>query len=173
MKQNKQKWILIGAGCAAAALVAAILIIALSGGTEGQVLERYYAAMYTSEGGGMETLLDCLAPELREEYYNNITMGGVNFHQLGAWQLEAVSLAGDRPKVSVKVVATGGDSSSALAELRQQYAGVEQAHTVSFRLTLSGEEGTAEFLGMLPMARINGRWYLLNNDANLARIVDD
>ena len=159
--------------CAAAALLVLVVGLALSGGSEAQVVERYYAAMYVPESGGMEAILDCLAPDLRTEYYNNVTMGGVSFHQLGSWQLEAINLVGDQVKVAIDILSTGPDSASALAQLRQQYAGAEQAHTVSFQLTLTGEQDTAVFLGTLPMVRIEGQWYLLNSDAGLTRGVND
>lgn len=169
MKEKRISWKLWAAGGAAVLLVALALWFALSGGSEIDVLEKYFSAMYTQDGGGIDGLMNCLAPKLREEYYEKITMGGTSFHQMGVWQLEAAELVGDNASVQVELLSTGEDSASVLSQLRADYPGAEQAHSITFRLTLSGDKDTASYQGIMPMIRIDGQWYMLNVNPGLQR----
>ena len=49
---------------------------------------------------------------------------------------------------------------------------IEGYHTVAFQMTLSGSSGTEELVGVLPMARTGGKWYLMSMDAGLKRVVE-
>lgn len=171
---NKQQTTRLALICAGLALVLALCLApGLMGDSEKQALERYYSAMYTQDGGGIDAVVGCLAPDLQSDYYDTVTIGGTSFQQVNVWRMEAIELVGDQVKLKIKVLSTGEDSSATLAQLRQQYAGAEQAHTVAFQLDLTGDSGSETFVGVLPMIRIGGRWYLLSANADLRRVVDD
>jgi len=175
---SKQKRNLIVLSAAAAVLVIAIVLFAVLSttgrGGERATLPQPYEGLYTTEGGGINTIIDSIMPAMQQEYYDSITMGGTNFSQLAMWQSEANSMVGGDVSVSVEVLQVQKDDSSMLNTMRATYgADVEAYHPVAFQLTLTGEDGTQELVGVLPMVRQGGSWYVMELDAGLMRVVDD
>ena len=105
---TKQKRNLILLAAAAAVLVVAIVLFAVLNttgrGGERATLQQLYEGLYTTEGGGINTIIDTILPAMQQEYYNSITTGGTNFSQLAMWQNEAHSMVGGNVQVSVKVL---------------------------------------------------------------------
>ncbi|MBP3587712.1 MAG: hypothetical protein J6J51_01655, partial [Clostridia bacterium] len=105
---NNQKRNLILLAAAAVVLVIAIVLFAVlntSGrGGERATLQQLYEGLYTTEGGGINTIIDAILPAMQQEYYDSITTGGTNFSQLAMWQNEAHSMVGGNVQVSVKVL---------------------------------------------------------------------
>lgn len=172
---NKRNLIVLAA--VAVVIVVAVVVIAVTntlGGSEQSTLESYYKALYTTEGGGIDPIVGALLPARQQEFYDSITVGGTNFSQLAMWQNEANSMVGGNVKVEVEVLRRGEDSAADLNAMRNTYGGdIEGYHTVAFQLTLTGDSGTQELVGVLPMARTGGKWYLLSMDAGLMRVVED
>ena len=175
---NKQKRNLILAGAAAVIVVVAVILFAVLSttgrGGERATLEQLYKGLYTTDGGGVPTIIDAILPSLQQDYYDSITVGGTNFSQLAMWQSEANSMVGSDVQVSVKVLQIDDDDSGDLSVAKSTYGStIEAYHAVAFQLTLTGSDGTQDLVGVLPMARQEGRWYVLDMDANLLRVVDD
>ena len=90
------------------------------------------------------------------------------------WQNEAHSMVGGNVQVSVKVLQVQEDSATTLNTMRATYGSdIEAYHPVAFQLTLTGDSGSQDLVGVLPMARQSGTWYVLEMDAGLMRVVDD
>lgn len=175
---NKQKRNLILLAAAAVVLVVAIVLFAVLNttgrGGERATLQQLYEGLYTTEGGGINTIIDTILPARQQEYYNSITTGGTNFSQLAMWQNEAHSMVGGNVQVSVKVLQVQEDSATTLNTMRATYGSdIEAYHPVAFQLTLTGDSGSQDLVGVLPMARQSGTWYVLEMDAGLMRVVDD
>ena len=115
---TKQKRNLILLAAAAAVLVVAIVLFAVLNttgrGGERATLQQLYEGLYTTEGGGINTIIDAILPAMQQEYYNSITTGGTNFSQLAMWQNEAHSMVGGNVQVSVKVLQVQEDSATTL-----------------------------------------------------------
>lgn len=174
---TKQKRNLILLAAAAVVLVAAIVLFAVLNttgrGGERATLQQLYEGLYTTEGGGITTIIDTILPAMQQEYYDSITTGGTNFSQLAMWQNEAHSMVGGNVQVSVKVLQIQEDSSTTLNTMRATYGSdVEAYHPVAFQLTLTGDSGTQDLVGVLPMIRQSGIWYIMEMDAGLMRVVD-
>ena len=171
---NKRKLTILGV--VAAVITVAVVVFALvttMGGSEQSTLETYYKGLYTQNGGGIDAIVGSLLPSMQQDYYDSITTGGTNFTQLAMWQSEANGMVGADVQVSVKVLKTGADSASDLNAVRNTYGfDIEGYHTVAFQMTLSGSSGTEELVGVLPMARTGGKWYLMSMDAGLKRVVE-
>lgn len=175
---NKQKRNLIVAAAVAVIVVVAVILFAVLSttgrGGERATLEQLYKGLYTTDGGGLPTIIDTILPARQQEYYDSITMGGTSFTQLAMWQNEANSMVGSDVQVAVKVLQTAADSSSDLSVMRSTYGStIEAYHPVAFQLTLTGSQGTQDLVGVLPMVRQEGRWYVLEMDAGLMRVTDD
>ena len=172
MDKNKRNLLLIAG--AAVLVVAVIVGIALSSatgrGSEKNTLEQYYRGMYVEGGGGIPAVIDCIMPPAQDDYYNQITNGGTNFMQLGSWYAEAQSLVGADVQVDVEMYGQSKDNASDLAQIRAEYgSGVQAYHVVSFKLTLTGSVATEELYGVMPMLRMDGKWYLMSVDADFHR----
>ncbi len=153
--------------------VVAFAVVTTMGGSEQSTLESYYKGLYTVGGGGIDAIVGALLPSLQQEQYDTITMGGSNFSQLAMWQNEANTMVGGDVQVAVKVLQIGEDSATDLNAVRNTYGGdIEGYHTVAFQLTLTGSNGSQDLVGVLPMARTGGQWYLLTMDAGLKRVVE-
>lgn len=157
--------------------VAIILFAVLSTtgrGGEKATLQQLYEGMYTTGGGGMPGVIDTVLPSLQQEYYDSLTMGGTNFGQLAMWQSEANSMVGTDVTVAVKILQRDEDNASNLNAAQATYGSdVEAYHPVAFQLTLSGETDTRELVGVLPMARVQGKWYVLSLNAGFKQIAED
>ena len=174
---NKQKRNLTLLCAVAAVLVIAIVLFAVLNttgrGGERATLQQLYEGLYTVDGGGINTIIDAILPALQQDYYDSITTGGTNFSQLAMWQSEANSMVGANVQVSVKVLKIQDDSATTLTVMRSTYGSdIEAYHPVAFQLPLTGDNGTQELVGVLPMARQSGTWYVLDMDAGLMRVVD-
>ncbi len=172
---NKTKQILAIAG--AVILVAAIILTAIftsSGrGSEKGTLTQFYTAMYSEEGGGMDAIVDCLIPQNQQEFYNTVTLGGTSFSQLSAWRMEAVQLVGDQIDVQVEIMDSLDESSSDLKLVQMNYPNAQRYRVVSFKLTLTGSDGSEDFVGVMPLVQMDGTWYMASNDAGLKRVVPE
>ena len=175
---NKQKRNLTILSAVAALVVVVVVLFAVLNttgrGGERATLQQLYEGLYTVEGGGINTIIDTILPSMQQQYYDSITTGGTNFSQLAMWQNEAHSMVGGNVQVSVKVLQIQDDSATALNTMRATYGSdIEAYHPVAFQLTLTGDSGTQELVGVLPMARQSGTWYVMEMDAGLMRVVDD
>ena len=174
---NKQKRNLILMAAAAAAVVLAVILIAVLGstgrGSEKATLTQYYTAMYAENGGGMDAVVDCLVPDRQQSYYDTATAGGTNFNQMMAWRVEAMSMVGDNVRVTVDILSVSAESASDLAQVRQTYSNAQRCRTVAFRLTLTGDQSAQEFVGVMPLVCLDGRWYMTDTDAGLKRVVNE
>ncbi len=170
--QTKKNLLIAGAAVLALAIILVAVLGSTGRGSEKATLTDFYTAMYCDEGGGIDAIVDCLLPAMQQEFYNNTTMGGTNFSQLSTWRMEAMQLVGDNIKVKVELQDSLEESATGLASIRQVYPDVQRYRVVSFKLTLTGSEGTEDFLGVMPLALVDGRWYLGADDANLKRVVN-
>ena len=174
---NKQKRNLILAIAAAIAVVAAVIFIAIVGstgrGSEKGTLTQYYTAMYTEEGGGMDAIVDCLVPSMQQDYYNTVTVGGTSFNQLVAWRMEAMNMVGSDIRVKVEIINDLAESSTDLAQIKMTYPAADRYHVVAFQMTLTGSEGSEDFVGVMPLVQMDGTWYMTTADAGLKRVVED
>ncbi len=172
---NKTKQLLALAG--AVILVAAVVLIALVGstgrGSEKGTLTDFYTAMYCEDGGGMEAIIDCLLPAMQDDFYNNVTMGGTNFSQLATWRMEAMQLVGDDIQVKVEIQDNLEESATALSNVKLTYPTAQRYRVVSFKLTMTGNDGTEDFLGVMPLIQMDGRWYMAQDDAGLKRVIKE
>ena len=173
---NKQKRNLILQIAVGVIVVAAVILAAVLGstgrGSEKGTLAQYYTAMYSEEGGGMDAIVDCLAPSLQQDYYNRITVGGTNFNQLSAWRLEAMNMVGDNIRVKVEIINDLAESSTDLAQIKMTYPTADRYHVVAFQLTLTGSQGSEAFVGVMPLVQMDGTWYMTTADAGLKRVVE-
>ncbi len=172
---NKTKQILVA--CGAVVLVAAVVLAALLGsvgsGSEQGTLTRFYAGMYSEEGGGMDAIVACLMPDQQQEFYDSATQGGTNFSQLSAWRMEAIQLVGDDIKVKVVITSALDENAADLQLVKQTYPTAQRYRVVAFKLTLTGSEGSEDFLGVMPMVQLDGTWYMAGSDASLKRVVSE
>lgn len=176
MDKSKRNLLLIaGAAILVVAVIIGIAVSSVTGrGSEKATLEQYYRAMYVEGGGGIPAVIDCIMPAAQEAYYNEITSGGTNFTQLGNWYGEAQSMVGDNVQVKIDMYGQTQDSAATLAQVKSEYgSSVEAYHVVSFKLTLSGNVATEEFYGVMPMIRMDGKWYLMSVDADFHRAAEE
>lgn len=174
---NKQKRNQILFLAAAVIVVAAVILVAVLGstgrGSEKGTLTQYYTAMYSEEGGGMDAIVDCLVPSMQQDYYNLVTVGGTSFNQLTSWRLEAMNMVGDNIQVKVEIINDLAESSTDLAQIKMSYPDADRYHVVAFQMTLSGSEGSEDFVGVMPLVQMDGTWYMTTADAGLKRVVED
>ena len=173
---NKQKRNLILSIAAAIVVVAAVIIIAVVGstgrGSEKGTLTQYYTAMYTEEGGGMDAIVDCLVPSMQQDYYNTVTVGGTSFNQLVTWRMEAMNMVGSDIRVKVEIINDLAESSTDLSQIKMTYPTADRYHVVAFQMTLTGSEGSEDFVGVMPLVQMDGTWYMTTADAGLKRVVE-
>ena len=94
--------------------------------------------------------------------------------QLGTWYNEAQTLVGDNVQVDVEMYGQTKDNATDLAKIRSEYgSNVEAYHVVSFKLTLTGNVATEELYGVMPMLRMDGKWYLMSVDADFHRVSEE
>lgn len=174
---NKSKKAQIFTAAAAVVLVAAVIAAALlTSGTGGEeaVLNKMYKAMYTTEGGGMPALIECIVPSQQQTYYDELTMGGTSFNQLAMWQSEASALVGGDVELEVSILQVDDDSASDLNVMRNTYgSNVQGYHLVAFRLDMRGLEGETALAGVLPMLLVDGQWYVMELDAGFRTIIEE
>lgn len=174
-KSKRNLLLMAGAALLVVAVIVGIAVSTVTGrGSEKTTLEQYYTGMYVEGGGGIPAVVDCILPAAQQDYYNEVTSGGTNFAQLGNWYAEAQSMVGDNVQVKIDMYGQTDDNASQLAQVRSEYGSdVEAYHTVSFKLTLSGNVATEEFYGVMPMIRIDGAWYLMSVDANFHQAAEE
>ena len=174
-KSKRNLLLMAGAAVLVVAVIIGIAVSSVTGrGSEKNTLEQYYRGMYVEGGGGIPAVVDCIMPAAQEAYYNQITDGGTNFMQLGTWYAEAQSLVGANVQAEVEMYGQTDDNASQLSQVRSEYGSdVEAYHVVSFKLTLTGSVATEELYGVMPMLRMNGKWYLMSVDADFHRSADE
>lgn len=174
MNKNKRTPLLLAA--AALVLVVLVVVIAVNSSvgrrTEAETLRQFYAAVYSDDGGGMDALIACLPPSEQDEYYDNITTGGTSFGQLTTWRMEMVPLVGYDIQVEIEILTDQAESATDLTAMKETYPGIDRYHMVAFRMTLTGSEGSEQFLGVMGMIHQDGCWYLTSADAGLKRVVN-
>lgn len=170
--QKAKKKIILGA------ILGAIVVFGLIGGilykvyagqgTVGGMLQIYYETMYSDNGKNFDDLCNCLAPEIRSDYYMDVTNGGANFSQLNKWRMEAIMEVGENVKVEVDVLdkepATVG-ALGALQEGKLPYA--EELVGVEFQVTLTGDNGYIKMKGYVACVREGDDWYLSTETVEL------
>lgn len=173
--QKAKKKIILGA------ILGAIVVFGLIGGilykvyagqgTVGGMLQIYYETMYSDNGKSFDDLCNCLAPEIRSDYYMDVTNGGANFSQLNKWRMEAIMEVGENVKVEVDVLdkepATVG-ALGALQEGKLPYA--EELVGVEFQVTLTGDNGYIKMKGYVACVREGDDWYLSTETVELGII---
>ena len=82
-------------------------------------------------------------------------------------------MVGDNVRVTVDILSVSAESASDLAQVRQTYSNAQRCRTVAFRLTLTGDQSSQEFVGVMPMVCLDGRWYMTDTDAGLKRVVNE
>lgn len=170
---EKQKKIKLAAITAAAVIVLAVVVIALvttSGRSAEETLSQYFRGKYEDAGGGVSAVSECMAPSIREDYYNELTAAGTNFVIMTAWRSEATTLVGQDVVTAVEVLSTESGSAAKLGNIRSEYPEADAYQTVTFRLTMSGKEGTQLFEGETEMLRAGGDWYLLGTGTNIKAV---
>lgn len=161
-RRDRKKIILvvsIGAALIAAGVLAVVLLAGSGRATIKGTLEEYYATMYTSNGKGFTEMEDCYAPDIRTDWYNNMTTYGINFSQLSNWRLEAIEQVGDHVSLKVKVTETDSGSGADLANIRQTYGSAEAVSDIIFKLYLKGDTGSMVTHGVTELVKIGGKWY--------------
>lgn len=176
---KQQKKLLIGLAVLTVAVLGGIALILWSvyggQGTIKGMLTKYYEAMYTEDNGGFDALCDCLAPEIREDYYAERTTGGTDFSVLSAWRNEAVETVGENVKVKVEVQETETGSSSVLALAQDTCAAAEEVRAAVFHVTVEGSRGYVVLSGLAECVREGSDWYLDSTTVELKvidRVVD-
>lgn len=167
---EKQKKIKLAAIAAAVVLVIAVVVIAVSttlGSSAEETLLKYYRGKYEETGGGVAAVSECIAPSVRQSYYDELTSGGTNFAIMATWRADATTLVGQYVEVAIDEVSAESGSAAMLGNIRSEYPEAEAYQTVTFLLTLTGNEGTQAFNGEAPMIRTGGDWYLLGSGITL------
>jgi len=168
---EKQKKIKLAAIAAAAVLLIVVVVVALvtsTGSSAEETLTKYFRGKYEDNGGGVVAVSECIAPSVRQDYYDELTSGGTNFMIMTTWRTDATTLVGQDVAVSVEVVSTESGTAAQLGNIRNEFPEAEAYQTVTFRLTLTGQEGTRSFDGETPMLRTGGDWYLLGTGITLS-----
>lgn len=176
MDKTKRNLLMIaGAALLVVAVIVGVAVSSITGrGSEKNTLEQYFRGMYVEGGGGIPAVVDCIMPPAQEDYYNNITNCGTNFMQLGTWYAEAQALVGADVQVEVELYGKTKDNATELSQIRSEYgSGVQAYHVVSFKLTLTGSAGTDELYGVMPMMRMDGKWYLMSVDPDFHRATEE
>lgn len=163
-------WTGILLGVLIAGIVAVAVVTNTGDASPAGMLEGYYRAMYTADGGGMEDVVSYLAPKIRQETLDELTVGGTTGSQLALWRTDAAMLVGDNIRVKVKLLETREGTAVQLQAIRETYAGAESFLLCSFRLTLSGSEGEQSFVGVAPLLQLDGKWYLTAKSITLSRM---
>lgn len=136
-------------------------------GTVGGMLKIYYETMYSNNGKSFDDLCNCLAPEIRGNYYMNTTNGGANFSQLNKWRVEAIAEVGDHVKVDVKVLEKTPATPGSLGALQQEIPNAEELVGVEFQVTLTGDNGYIKMKGYVACVREGDDWYLSTETVEL------
>lgn len=129
-------------------------------GTINGMLKIYYETMYSDNGKSFDDLCGCLAPEIRMDYYMDVTNGGANFTQLNKWRSEAIANVGDNVKVKVEILEKSPAMAGALGALKEQLPGAEELTGVEFQVTLTGDDGYIKMKGYAACVREGDDWYL-------------
>lgn len=162
--EQKKKQIIIAVVLAVvliAGVIGGILYSVYAGqGTVDGMLQIYYETMYSDNGKSFDDLCGCLAPEIRADYYMNVTSGGANFAQLNKWRVEAIAEVGDNVKVDVKVLEKTPGMPGALGAMQQELAGAEELVGVEFQVTLTGDDGYIKMKGYAACVREGDDWYM-------------
>ena len=120
-------WTGILLGVLIAGIVAVAVVTNTGDASPAGMLEGYYRAMYTADGGGMEDVVSYLAPKIRQETLDELTVGGTTGSQLALWRTDAAMLVGDNIRVKVKLLETREGTAVQLQTIRETYAGAESS----------------------------------------------
>ena len=170
---EKQKKIKLAAIAAAAVLLIVVVVVALvtsTGSSAEETLSKYFRGKYEDNGGGVVAVSECIAPSVRQDYYDELNSGGTNFMIMTTWRTDATTLVGQGVVATVEVVSTEPGSATALGNIRNEFPEAEAYQTVKFLLTLTGNEATQSFNGETPMIRTGGDWYLLGTGVTLSGV---
>ncbi len=140
-------------------------------GTVGGMLKIYYETMYSNNGKSFDDLCNCLAPEIRGNYYMNTTNGGTDYSQLNRWRAEAIVEVGENVKVKVEVQEKTPGEPGALGSLKQTIENAEELVDVEFHITLTGDKGYIKMKGYTACVREGDDWFLSTGTIELG-IVD-
>lgn len=140
-------------------------------GTVGGMLKIYYETMYSNNGKSFDDLCNCLAPEIRGNYYMNITNGGADYSQLNKWRAEAIAEVGENVKVKVEVLEKVPSTLGALGSIQQTLVNAEELVGVEFQVTLTGDKGYIKMKGYTACVREGDDWFLSTETVELG-IVD-
>lgn len=169
--EQKKKKIILAVVLSVLVIIGAIggILYSVYGGqgTVGGMLQIYYETMYSDNGKSFDDLCDCLAPEIQNEYYMDVTTGGTNFTQLNKWRAEAIVKVGENVEVDVKVLKKTPAASGALGVLKQELEGAEELVNVEFQVTLTGDNGSVNMKGQAACVREGNDWYLSTKTVEL------
>lgn len=153
---------------AAVILVAAIVITAMMlrpGATATSTLKRFYTTLYTYSGT-IDDLFDCLMESVHPEAEILYSTGGSS--ALGMYRADAEAKVGENVSVVLKVLDESSDSSTLLKQAQQVSPDATHAKTYRFSLTLKGDQGELEHIGLASLIKIGGKWYLTSPNPELA-----
>ena len=145
-----------------AGIVAVVLLVGRGRATVKGTLEQYYQTMYTDNGKGFDDMAECFAPDLSTDWYNNMTVFGMNFSALSSWRMESLEQVGGNVSCKVKITEQESGSATSLATTRQTYANAQALCDVIFQLNISGDTGSMVTHGVTEMVKINGKWYFVS-----------
>ena len=170
--QKAKKKIILGAVVGAIVvfgLIGSILYKVYAGqGTVGGMLKIYYETMYSNNGKSFDDLCNCLAPEIRGDYYMNVTNGGANFSQLNKWRTEAMVEVGENVQVKVEVLDKEPATVGALGALQEEkIPNAEELVGVEFQVTVTGDNGYIKMKGYAACVREGDDWYLSTETVEL------
>lgn len=176
---RQKRNMLIGLALLAVAVIGGIALVLWSvyggQGTVKGMLTKYYEAMYTEEKGGFDTLVECLAPEIREDYYAQRTSGGTDFSALSTWRTEAIETVGENVTISVEVQETQEGTKKMLAAVQETCTDAEALQGVVFVLMVKGDRGYVKLSGLAECVREGSDWFLSTDTVDLKvteRVVD-
>lgn len=166
------KKLIILTAAAAILLIAGIVAVVLltTGGRSGVTgtLEQYFQTMYTANGKSFEEMADCFAPEISQEWYNGMTIGGTNFYALSNWRMEAMEQVGANAACRVKITEQKSGSATELTQIKQTFRGAQALKDVIFQLDIDGDTGSLVTHGVAELVKIDGKWYFASTSIPLA-----
>jgi hypothetical protein len=148
-------------------LLAAVIIGLLSrpGATPGATLKRFYTTLYTFEGN-FQDIKDCLIESVHPEAEILYSPGGSS--ALSMYRLDAVSKVGENVSVKLKLLEQSSSSSAILQQAKALHPEATNARTYRFSLTLTGDLGQLEQVGIASLIKIKERWYMVSPNPEIA-----
>lgn len=158
---SNKKYIPVITGAVIVVLVC-VLAVVLNPGTDSvnecsAVLTKYYEAYYKT--GDLNSLKECVPPELVDETDLAFTLGGV-VNLLSNYVLDTKSALGDDFEVSVEITNSPEATAALRNEYKTQFSGVTMAVNTAFNLSLNGKDNSLKFHGSIDMVKTNGQWYI-------------